>query len=781
MSHVLPLEPRRLFASFAPDVTFGEEGVIGAVSTAYLLALQGDKILTAGPFRGAGVRVARNLSDGRPDASFGINGVTDITAFGTLTSSAFGAAAVGPDGVYVSSAASKGNEVAFARLNVDGGLNTRFGTRGVTSLGVPIVNAGRPFYLATPTRLAVDAQGRAVFGVSVNEKKGRSPGVYDVYGYVGRLTPTGKLDKTFGHRGYVHIGGAGISSLTLDPTGRILVQARSNAGGLTLPPQRLTADGVFDGTFNRKIREAYKSGVIGVPSDRLSYLFMEVDPAGRVLLRGNTNYGFNDGRGGSKPPIVVRFSRGGLFDKGFGESGFLELPRGAQLTSLSAYSADGSFLLKPYNSNQRFAPVFRFDADGQFLSAATVDSERGGSGLAAVEADGDLLLANNSGSVERVTLAARPPVVLAPSGMLNLYGTDAADTFTVDDTGGIVVVRTGSRTFSFDRDAVQSLQARLGFGRDRLTVTTDLDTRLFRKDGGDTITTGDGDDTLRIGEDNDYSADYASTLPDVIRLGDGYDTYFGFDGDDDIAFGDNDGLASDYLGDPISTVVNSGGGNDIIVGGVGRTYVGMQRSGGNKNVTLAGGGGQIYLGDGNDVVRVGDGGYTIDARYGRNRIAGGAGNDTIYAMGRDTIDGGAGDDTIGGIPHGYDYIQTLPRQIRGGTGDDRIDLQGASGASTVYGDAGRDTVYGSVASDWLLGGDGRDWLYGDAGNDTIDGGAADDRLFGDYPPDNDYPLGGDDLLIGGTGADFLTGGPGADRAVLDDSDTRLDAIAGVAG
>ena len=85
-------------------------------------------------------------------------------------------------------------------------------------------------------------------------------------------------------------------------------------------------------------------------------------------------------------------------------------------------------------------------------------------------------------------------------------------------------------------------------------------------------------------------------------------------------------------------------------------------------------------------------------------------------------------------------------RVFGGEGDDRID----GGSST-------DALYGEEGNDILEGGYGPDRLFGGEGDDRLTAGS-----FADGFVDNAYS----DLLVGGEGNDQLTGGAGADTFVF---------------
>ncbi|MCA9147453.1 MAG: hypothetical protein KDB05_31965, partial [Planctomycetales bacterium] len=130
---------------------------------------------------------------------------------------------------------------------------------------------------------------------------------------------------------------------------------------------------------------------------------------------------------------------------------------------------------------------------------------------------------------------------------------------------------------------------------------------------------------------------------------------------------------------------------------------------------------RITAGDGNDIVRIGDGGGLYKGVTQNSTIDGGNGDDVLRAgAGRSTIYGRDGSDFIvGGSDNDVIY---------GGNGDDYID-----------GQAGLDRIFGDDGNDWLSGGDGDDPLIrGGAGNDTLSGGPGKDRLLGDSGMDTAY-------------------------------------------
>lgn len=131
-------------------------------------------------------------------------------------------------------------------------------------------------------------------------------------------------------------------------------------------------------------------------------------------------------------------------------------------------------------------------------------------------------------------------------------------------------------------------------------------------------------------------------------------------------------------------------------------------------------------------------------------------DDNIFVQQRgDTIE-------IAGITTTFNAKQVKRIEVRGGPGDDFIEMAGEFGtrkarmAIWLYGEEGDDTILGSEGADTIYGGDGNDAIDGRNGSDQIIGGDGDDALWGS---------GGSDRLTGGEGNDSLYGGEGSDYLV----------------
>ena len=253
---------------------------------------------------------------------------------------------------------------------------------------------------------------------------------------------------------------------------------------------------------------------------------------------------------------------------------------------------------------------------------------------------------------------------------------------------------------------------------------------------------------------------------------------------------DNDYTLTVPTGFVVEQRLATGGGNDVMYGGVGNDW-------------MAGQTGDDYLegGDGNDILYGDDkNGLMAATDQGNDVLMGGKDTDTLYGgNGDDILGGGAGDDSIDG-----------------GLGKDTIFFNRGDGIDTVT-DPDKDTVLifgdgiskddirlhlGSLAID-LGNGDqihiaGFDpnnafssssisnFRFADGSQLTlagllalgfdIIGTAADDILTGTNVNDRIQGLAGNDSLNGGDGVDYLAGGTGDDTYVVGTGDTVTEAL-----
>ena len=321
------------------------------------------------------------------------------------------------------------------------------------------------------------------------------------------------------------------------------------------------------------------------------------------------------------------------------------------------------------------------------------------------------------------------------------------------------------------------------------SLSGDLGDNVFRGGAGNDYIYGvDGNDTA------DYSTATAGTVVELWRS---------------LASNDGQGGVDTLLG--IENVIGSAF-NDIL-------------SGDNNNNRFKGGAGfdQLYGGTGSDTAEYGDAVSAVVVALWNSQASNDGFGAADYLSSIENVFGSAFNDVLSGDNSdnafrgggGFD-------QFYGGTGNDTVDYQEASGTVSVslaassassdgqgssdylnsieniigsgfddvfFGDAAANILNGLAGNDWLSGGGGNDLLVGGVGNDTTDytsasSGTAVD-LAAQYGIDglggadfvsgienvigsafNDYLSGttGDNLFRGGAGNDILVGLAGRDTA-----------------
>ena len=176
-------------------------------------------------------------TDGTPDPTFGVNGVSVITS-GVNDPQPHGMVVL-PNGKFIVSGFVNGlpHFLGLVRLNADGSLDTTFGAGGV--LDVPITGA---------YKVALQSDGMIlVAGNTAGLSSGADFGV-------ARYDADGVLDTTFGTAGLARADLTSFDQaygLSVQPDGRILVVGGTNGGPLVsrFGVARFLPDGTLDPTF----------------------------------------------------------------------------------------------------------------------------------------------------------------------------------------------------------------------------------------------------------------------------------------------------------------------------------------------------------------------------------------------------------------------------------------------------------------------------------------------------------------------------------------------------
>jgi uncharacterized delta-60 repeat protein len=273
------------------DASFGAGGKVttgfgSSFDNAHALALQPDgRIVVAGETIAVGTSndfaLARYNADGSLDASFGVSGKV-TTDFAGRADSAAGVV-LQPDGRIVvtgfASGAATGTDVALARYNGDGSLDTTFGTGGLVTTDfsggtVPLNNDGA-------ASVALQPDGKIVVaGFTTRE-------LTFVDFALARYNADGSLDAGFGQGGTAVLSFLGngdvdaASGLAIQADGKIVVGGTTATATQDFGLARYDADGRLDLTFG--INGKVTTDVSGAPNSAFA---LALQPDGRIVLAG---------------------------------------------------------------------------------------------------------------------------------------------------------------------------------------------------------------------------------------------------------------------------------------------------------------------------------------------------------------------------------------------------------------------------------------------------------------------------------------------------------------
>ena len=303
-----------------------------------------------------------------------------------------------------------------------------------------------------------------------------------------------------------------------------------------------------------------------------------------------------------------------------------------------------------------------------------------------------------------------------------------------------------------------------------------------------------GNDEVRSGSGNDYL--YGGTGNDTLFGGSGDDTLVGIDGSNSL---DGEEGSDKYIVGSFDLVADTGlsgtdrvfldttgGANFDLTGWYGFEVLVGTGGGDFVDATSLSEGGSYLPKGGDDTLLLGDGADYIYGDTGNDSLHGGGGEDTIVGyLGADSLDGGEGGDKLHADADdvvtdtgasGVDWLflrdeaglvfdltgWSGSEYLVGTDGADYVDASTVPDPLNLNGKSGADTIFGGDAGTWFWGEAGDDVLHGNGGADTLSGGGDNDGLFGGDGNDVLNGNGGNDTLNGGTGNDFLIGGSGAD-------------------
>jgi len=395
------------FTSGAGDLDpgFGTGGKVttalhGAFDRANALAVQADgKLVAAGMGFGVDFALARYNPDGSLDSSFGTGGTVTTDFFGSNDEA--NALVVQADGKLVTAGETMTEasdiDVALARYNPDGSLDSSFGTGGKVTTdfagGFDQANA-----------LVMQADGKLVAA----GKTGISPSQV----ILARYNPDGSLDSSFGTGGQVTTEVSGIDqafALAVQADGKLV--AAGIAGNPTdFALFRYNPNGSLDSTFGT-------GGTVitdfGGSSDQANALVVRRD--GKLVAAGQTHSAT-----GAFDFALARYNPNGSVDSTFGRGGMVITDIGSSTDQANALAvqADGrlvaagqtrtatgafDFALARYNLNGSLDPSFgrrgtvttdiAFATDGAFALVVQADGKLVAAGFAEAGEGADFALA----------------------------------------------------------------------------------------------------------------------------------------------------------------------------------------------------------------------------------------------------------------------------------------------------------------------------------------------------------------------------------------------------
>lgn len=329
-----------------------------------------------------GLTLSAQALPGDLDLTFDIDGKVTLPV-GVSTNDLANAVAIQTDGKIVVGGTSSSN-FTLVRFNVDGSLDTTFGTGGIVV--TPVGSVG-----STLRSVAIQADGKIVAAGSSFD------GSHDIFA-VARYLTNGSVDTSFDTDGIVTTAIGSVADLALDvvvqPNDFIITAGYTvtGSGDVDFALIRYKPDGSLDGSFGT-------SGIvitsIGSISDVANGVALQ--PDGKIVAAGYTTVANTDF-------AVVRYDSNGLLDISFGTGGIATTSVGSGGGAARAvviqtdgfivtagYSFDGSnfdFALVRYKPDGNLDPLF----DGDGIVITPVGSGGENANAAAIQPDGKIVV-----------------------------------------------------------------------------------------------------------------------------------------------------------------------------------------------------------------------------------------------------------------------------------------------------------------------------------------------------------------------------------------------------
>ena len=373
------------------DTTFGTDGIVSAGpshSTGADVGVQADgKIVVAG----VDFTVARYNSDGSLDASFGTGG-TVASTFGT---SGVSSLIVQADGKIVAAGlivGSSANDLAVARYDTNGNLNSSFGVGGKITTSFSSDSQANS--------IISQADGKLVVAGFVD-----SGGPYDFT--LLRYNDDGSPDTSFGTGGKVTTDFASANdvaySVTVQADGKIVAAGyASNVSGVIeqFAIVRYNVDGSLDASFGTGGKVTTDMG--GHWLEKIGSI--KIQPDGKIVAAG---YSFT-GPAGHEVFALARYNDDGSLDNSFGSGGKVLTNFGSDDGKANSLviQPDGKILVVGTTDTTGDVALARYNSDGSLDTSFGSNTGAALSGPAFFIEDASPIVLNPHAAVHDAELAA---------------------------------------------------------------------------------------------------------------------------------------------------------------------------------------------------------------------------------------------------------------------------------------------------------------------------------------------------------------------------------------
>lgn len=690
----------------------------GSYDTGKYVFTQADgKITVMGITAGAtsdDLAVARYNTDGSLDTTFDTDGKLIATATMTIN-------AIRPlsDGKFITVGTS-GNSFAVARYNSDNSLDTSFSGDGMVMTSFYSTS-----YLDSAYNVAVLADNKLL-------AVGRSQ-AYNSFAAV-RYNTDGSFDSSFSGDGkWLGEFGDYANVAVVQPDGKSVIAGTS---GNDFAVARLDRSGNLDIGFSGDGKLTTDLGGTDIIQT------ITVLGSGKILAAGTSSGDF----------ALVRYNADGSLDTSFDTDGKLVTDLGGTETLNSLVSlADGKFLAAGTDGNNNLL-LMRFNNDGSldtsFDTDGKVTTDLGGwetGNSAAVQSDGKILLA---GTTDTDIALVR-------------YNTDGSLDATFNGTGGSATnhLPTGKVTINDTTPSVgdtlvagNTLADADGLGA--ITYQWKAGSTVLGTGATHTVTAAELGKTLTVtasytdkgGSNESVSSTATAAVAEsgTVTPPVGGTPGFVFTPQSGTATGE-DGSSVDYavtlnsqpLRDVTLTFTSSNVKEGTITSAKTMTFTNSNWA---TAQTLTIKGVDDDVNDGNVSYQISVAVSTIDINYKLLTAA-------PLALSNTDNDAAVPGKVIYGDVGGSksDFVTSGPADDQSGDGNDTIyglnmpdDLSGGLGNDTIYGGLGPDNLFGESGNDTLWGDEDADYMEGGVGNDTLDGGTGSDTMIGGKGNDTYY-------------------------------------------